>query len=153
MSKTLRIVPVSQREAFAFVAEHHRHLPAPRGDRFRVGLAQHDELVGVAIVGRPVARSYDDGLTVEVNRVAVAADIPNGCSMLYGAAWRAARALGYRRLITYTRTDERGTSQRAAGLHVLAERTARPAGWSVPSRRRRSPADGGVARTLWEVTA
>ncbi|GLI00644.1 XF1762 family protein [Phytohabitans aurantiacus] len=58
-------------------------------------------LVGVAIVGRPVARHLDDGLTLEVTRVATDGH-RNACSLLYAAAWHAAKALGYRRLITYT---------------------------------------------------
>jgi hypothetical protein len=98
----LRLVPVSFARAAAFVAEHHRHHAAPRGHKFSIGIAEGDELVGVAMVGRPVARAYDNGLTLEVNRTAVADDIPNGNSMLYGAAWRAAKALGYLRLVTYT---------------------------------------------------
>jgi hypothetical protein len=148
---TLAIVPVSFSLATQFVAEHHRHHQPPVGHKFSIGLAAGDELVGVAMVGRPVARHYDDGTTLEVNRTCVADGVPNGNSMLYGAAWRAAKALGYRRLITYTQAGETGVSLRAAGWQVIAERSPRP-GWSMPSRIRRALGSENVQRTLWEVS-
>ena len=77
---------------------------------------------------------------------------PNANSMLYAAAWRAAKALGYQRLITYTLASESGSSLRAAGYRVVAERGPRR-GWSVPSRPRLDLSTGhGVQRTLWEAT-
>ena len=79
------------------------------------------EIVGAAIVGRPVSRQLDDGWTVEVTRVAVEDGHPNACSMLYGACWRAARAMGYRRAVTYTLRSERGTSVRGAGWKCIGE--------------------------------
>lgn len=151
MSSALRIAPVSFADAAAFVAEHHRHHAAPVGHKFSVGLADGDELVGVAMVGRPVARHYDDGTTLEVNRTCIADSVPNGNSMLYGAAWRAAKALGYTRLITYTQATESGASLRAAGWRVLAERSAR-AGWDTPTRRRHLSGTENVQRTLWEAS-
>jgi hypothetical protein len=114
-----------------------------------MGIAnEQDVLVGVAVVGRPVARMLDDGQTLEVTRVATDGS-PNCCSMLYAAAWQATKALGYRRLITYTQTGESGASLRAAGWRVVAARPPRP-GWSRPSRPR---ADHGVdhtARLRWQ---
>jgi hypothetical protein len=106
-------------------------------------------LVGVAIVGRPVARPYQDGMTLEVNRT-VTDGHPNANSMLYGACARAAFALGYRRLITYTQADESGASLRAAGWRIIAERPARK-GWDTPSRRRDSHGVDNIPRTLWEA--
>ena len=76
--------------------------------------------MGVAIVGRPVSRRLDDGWTLEVNRLCTTGE-RNACSMLYGAAWRAARAMGYKRLITYTLISEKGTSLRAAGWKCVGE--------------------------------
>jgi hypothetical protein len=150
----LTIVPVTFREASAFVAVHHRHHGAPRGFRFCLGVATDERLVGVALAGRPVARAFDDGFTLEVNRTCTDGTL-NANSALYGACWRAARALGYRRLITYTQGDESGASLRAAGWRVLAERPPRPS-WSdssVELRHLRHPAGaGGVARTLWEAS-
>lgn len=147
----LRIVPISFAAACELTEQHHRHNNPPIGHKFSIGLASGDELVGAAIIGRPIARHLDDGLTLEVNRTVVAASVPNGNSMLYGAAWRAAKALGYLRLVTYTQAAETGSSLRAAGWRVVAERPARP-GWSTPSRVRRSDT-GGVQRTLWEAPA
>ena len=104
----LELVPMTRDEASAFVDQHHRHHGRPAGYRFAVGVARDELVVGVAIVGRPSARLLDDGWTAEVTRVCVLDNVPNGCSKLYGACWRAARALGYRRLVTYTLPVEGG---------------------------------------------
>jgi hypothetical protein len=119
--------------------------------KYAIGVAEDDELVGVAMVGRPVARHYDDGFTLEVNRTCVADNIRNANSLLYGAAWRAAKALGYRRLITYTQEGESGASLRGAGWRVVAELQPSP-GWSRPSRVRVGNGNDGIARTLWDVS-
>jgi hypothetical protein len=98
----LRTVPVTFAQAYQFVTDWHRHHRPPAGHKYSVGVAdQRDVLVGVAVVGRPVARHLDDGLTLEVTRVATDGSA-NACSALYAAAWNAAKALGYRRLVTYT---------------------------------------------------
>lgn len=146
----LRIVPVSFADACSFVAAHHRHHAPPVGHKFSLGVATEDGVLrGVAMVGRPVARNFDDGLTLEVNRTATdGADNANSC--LYGAAWRAAKALGYRRLITYTQEGESGSSLRGAGWRVVAERSERR-GWWAPSRPREDRGTGGIQRLLWEA--
>ncbi|MEU4229516.1 XF1762 family protein [Nonomuraea sp. NPDC026600] len=149
MTSTLAVVPVTFAEARAFVAEHHRHHRPPQGHKYSVGVANDGALVGVATVGRPVNRHLDDGATLEVTRVAVIEGQRNACSMLYGAAWRAARALGWKRLITYTQHPEPGTSLRAAGWRKVADRPARGT-WSCTSRPRTSGV-AVVARTLWEI--
>ena len=130
----LTLVPVFLTEAFRWINETHRHHRAPIGGLFAVGIAQGDDLKGVAIVGRPVSRHLDDGWTVEVTRVAVIEDVSNACSMLYGAAWRAARAMGYKKAITYILKEERGTSVKAAGWTCIGE--AGGGSWSVQSRPR-----------------
>lgn len=145
----LRIVPVTFRQACAFIAEHHRHHRPPRGMKFAVGVARGDRLVGVATVGRPVARTLDDQLTVEVTRTCTLG-VPGANSMLYGAAWRAARALGYHRMITYTQEGESGASPRAVGMLPVAVLPARP-GWTTPSRPRAERGTDGVARMRWEI--
>jgi hypothetical protein len=151
---TLVIVPIGFRDACQFIAAHHRHHGPPRGYRFCLGVATEDHLAGVAIVGRPVARHFDDGRTLEVNRTCTDGTA-NANSALYAAAWRAAKALGYVRLVTYTQADETGASLRAAGWRVVAERPARSS-WatsSVKLRHLRHPVgSGGVARTLWEAS-
>lgn len=117
----LHIVPIMQAEAFAFVRKHHRHHGAPVGSIFQVAAANAEgEVVGVAIVGRPVARMLQDGWTLEVNRLCTDG-APNACSMLYAAAWRVAKGLGYRRLITYILNTEGGTSLQAAGWRKVGE--------------------------------
>lgn len=145
----LTIVPVSFREAKAYVAEHHRHHAPPRGHKFSVGVADDDGVLrGVAMIGRPVARMLDDGLTLEVNRVATDG-AKNACSALYGAAWRAAKALGYRRLVTYTLASEPGTSLRASGWRLVGEVKGRS--WSCPSRPRDEDAQLTLDKLRWEA--
>ena len=150
---TLRIVPVSLRDAREFVTEHHRHHDAPKGHKFSIGVADGRVLVGVIIVGRPIARTIDaEGTTLEVRRSATDGT-RNANSMLYAAARRAAFALGYDRLITYTQDGESGASLRAAGYRVVASRPPRD-GWDTPARPREArPELENVARTLWEVTS
>lgn len=150
MSK-LELCPVSRGDAQEFVRRFHRHHKPPIGHKFSIGVVADGELVGVAMVGRPVARMYDDGVTLEVNRTCTDG-YPNANSMLYGAAWRATKALGYRRLITYTLASESGTSLRASGWRIVAERAPRP-GWDMPSRPRANDStEHGVQRTLWEAS-
>ena len=146
---SLRIVPVDLKTAREFVAMHHRHNEPPIGHKFSVGVADGEQLVGVAIVGRPVSRVIQsEGATLEVIRTATDGT-RNANSMLSGAAKRAAFALGYDRLITYTQADESGASLRASGFRVVASRPARP-GWDTPSRPRTNKADQ-VPRTLWDA--
>lgn len=130
---SLMLTPITLTEANAFVEKHHRnHAPAV-GHKFSVAVSEDDKVVGVAIVGRPVSRHEDNGWTLEVNRVATDGT-KNACSMLYGAAWRAAKALGYKRLITYTLPVEGGSSLRASGWKLLGE--AGGGNWNTKSRPR-----------------
>lgn len=146
MGVELHLVPVRFRDAAAFVAMWHRHNQPPVGCKFCVGVADQDgTLRGVAIVGRPVARMFDNGQTVEVTRTATDGT-RNANSMLYSAAWRAAKALGY------TQADETGASLLAAGWRVVAERPARP-GWDTPSRPRGLNGSEHIPRTLWEAAS
>lgn len=110
----MRLVPVSLKAANAFVEKHHRHHKPVAGHKFSIGCEKDGQLVGVAIVGRPVSRYLDDGMTLEVNRLCTTGE-KNTCSMLYAAAARAAKAIGYKKIITYTLDTEPGTSLRAAG--------------------------------------
>jgi hypothetical protein len=130
----LQIVPVDQASAKAFIEEHHRHRGSPVGSKFQIAAADKEGIVrGVAVVGRPVARHLDDGWTLEITRVATDGT-KNVCSMLYAACWRVARAMGYRKLSTYTLKSEPGTSLMAAGWTVVGEVTARS--WHCESRPR-----------------
>lgn len=130
----LTLRPSSIQDARAFVGAHHRHNLPPRSGLFAVAVAVGEEVVGVGIASRPVARALQDGVTVEVVRCCTVGT-PNAASMIYGALVRAAKALGYRRAITYTLASEPGTSLRAANWRRDAELPAR-AGWDAPSRTR-----------------
>ncbi len=116
----LEIVPMTLREANAYVEQHHRHHGPVPGQKYSIGLSDGEKIVGVAIVGRPVSRHLDDGWTLEVNRLCTDGT-KNACSMLYAAAWRAARAMGYKRLITYILESENGASLRAAGWKCVGQ--------------------------------
>lgn len=134
MAKGLAIEPCDLAEANAFVSQHHRHHRPVPGHKFSLAVADTTGTVrGVAIVGRPVARYLDDGRTLEVVRVATDG-CANACSALYGAARRAAFALGYRKLGTYILASEPGVSLRAAGWRLVGEVTGRS--WDTPSRPR-----------------
>jgi hypothetical protein len=137
-------------DAAAFVSQHHRHHTPPIGHLFSIGAYRGDGLVGVVMVGRPVARGRDDGLTAEVTRLCVLDAEPNACSFLYGKAARAALAMGFRRIGTYTLARESGASLRAAGWIVISEVKGRS--WDTPSRRRidKHPTEN---KLLWEAAA
>jgi hypothetical protein len=129
----LTIVPMSLGEANEFVRQNHRHNQPVPGAKFCLGLSNGKCIVGVAIVGRPVSRMLDDGWTLEVGRTCTDGT-RNANSMLYGATWRAAKALGYRRLITCSLPEEGGSSLRGAGWKCLG--MAGGGSWSRKSRPR-----------------
>lgn len=116
----LQLQPITFDEACEFVRLHHRHHLPPVGWKFGVAVNDGEKVVGVVMVGRPVSRHLDNGWTLEVTRCCTDGT-KNAASMLYGAAWRAARALGYRRLITYVIASETGTSIKAAGWKVVGQ--------------------------------
>jgi hypothetical protein len=132
----LRVVPVTIAAAKAFVAQHHRHHKPPTGALFALAVAYEGSecIVGVSMVGRPVSRHLDNGWTAEVCRLCVVESARNAASLLLGASWRAARALGWQRLITYTLSEEGGASLRGAGWVCVGE--AGGGSWSCKSRPR-----------------
>jgi hypothetical protein len=143
----LRIVPIYQKEANAFVKRHHEHHKPVVGSIFQIAVEYVNvpflpTIVAVAIVGRPVARRLDNKRTVEVLRLCTDrlkryhenGKELNPCSMLYAATWRVAKNMGYDRLITYILNTEPGTSVKAAGWTLIGERGG--GSWSVPSRPR-----------------
>ena len=143
----LQLQPIAYDEACEFIRKHHRHHLPPQGWKFGVAVNDGEKVVGVITVGRPVSRMLDDGWTLEVTRCATDGT-RNAPSMLYGAAKRAAFALGYKRIITYTLQSEPGTSLIAAGWKSLGE--AGGGHWSRESRPRvdTHPTE---QKTLWEV--
>lgn len=143
---SLQIQPISFEEACEFVRLHHRHHVPPVGSKYCLAVNDGSQVVGVAIVGRPVARMSDNGWTLEVTRCCTDGT-KNACSALYSACWRAARALGYRRLITYTLSSEGGASLKAANWRCLGERGG--GSWSREYRPRvdKHPT---LEKLLWE---
>ena len=133
MKERLSIIPITQAEAKAFVKEHHRHHGAPLGSVFQIACADKNRICGVAIVGRPVARALQDGWTLEVLRLCTDGT-KNACSKLYSASWRAAQALGWRRLITYILDTEPGITLKAAGWRCVGK--CGGGTWNRPSRPR-----------------
>lgn len=141
VTKFLRIVPCNLATANAFVRRLHRHSRRTVGHKFSIAVSDGECIRGVAIVGRPVSRFLDDGFALEINRVCTDGTA-NACSILYGAARRTAKAMGYRRIFTYTLPEEGGASLRAAGFlldkesaggssdmwHSRPGRTAQPVG-------------------------
>ncbi len=130
MEVDMEIRPITLKQANEFVNDNHRHHGGTAGCKFAIGIFQGQEMRGCAICGRPVSRYLDDGLTLEINRVCTLGDM-NACSMLYGASCRVAKAMGYKRVITYTLESENGASLkasnfqmigRAGGLHWTGER-------------------------------
>lgn len=132
----LELCPMTLKEAQRFVEDVHRHHAPSVGHKFSIGASRGGDVVAVAMVGRPVSRHADDGWTLEVNRLAAYPDERgrHACSFLYGAAWRACKALGYKRLITYTLPSESGASLRASGWTLIGE--AGGGSWSSKSRPR-----------------
>lgn len=145
----IALQPITQKEAFAFIVNHHRHHQAPQGWLFGVAANDGEQVVGVAVVGRPVARMLQDGYTAEVTRLCTDGT-PHVASKLYAAAWRAARALGYRRLITYILDSEPGTSLLAAGWRLVG--VAGGGSWDRKDRPRVDTHPTGQKK-LWEVAS
>ena len=141
-------------DANAFVSLHHRHNKPVQGHKFSIGLKIDSCLFGVAIIGRPVSRKLDDGVTAEVTRLCVIDDAPNGaCSFLYRAAWRAWSAMGGQRLITYTLDSESGASLRGAAFKQVAVSPAwKPGkGWTTRSNRQWQPVHS-EGKIRWEMS-
>lgn len=150
----MRVVPITLKEANAFVLSFHRHNGPTQGGLFALAADHDGELVGVAIVGRPLARLMDDGFTAEVTRVCTVEHAPKGaCSFLYGRAWRVWQAMGGSRMITYTLTTESGASLRGAGWKVMGETTARREGqaWTGPGRDRSWNPIYGQLKLRWHA--
>lgn len=143
----LTVQPITQAEAKAFIKRHHRHHKPPTGWLFGVAVNDGEKVVGVATVGRPVSRMLDDGMTAEVNRCCTDGT-KNACSMLYAHAWKAAKALGYLRLLTYTLPEEGGASLRAAGWKLIGERGGGK--WSR-AKRERVDLHPTQSKLLWEA--
>lgn len=129
----MTLKPITLKEANAFVKKYHRHHGPSTGHKFSIGAEQNGDLIGVVIVGQPVARGLDDGYTAEVTRLCTDGT-RNACSILYSAAAKAARAMGYHRIVTYILASENGASLKAAGWKL--DGTVKGKSWSCNSRPR-----------------
>lgn len=129
----MNIIPITLAEANEFVDQHHRHHKPVPGHKFSIAVEKDGEICGVVIVGRPVSRHRDNGWTLEVNRCCTNGT-KNACSMLYSTAWRAAKALGYKRLITYILQEESGASLFASNWRLVGE--AGGGNWNCKARPR-----------------
>jgi len=125
--------PITLTEANTFVGQLHRNHAPVIGHKYSIAASVDDDVIGVVIVGRPISRHLDNGWTLEVTRCCTDGT-KNVCSFLYGAAWRAAKSLGYKRLITYTLQSESGASLRGAGWTLIGE--AGGGNWNCKSRPR-----------------
>ncbi len=130
---SLFVLPCDFDEACEFVRQFHRHHNPPIGHKFSLAASDGQKIVGVSVVGRPVSRVLDNGATLEVIRLATDGT-KNACSFLYAASWRATRALGYQKLITYILGTEPGTSLSAAGWKCIGQTGG--GSWSRLSRPR-----------------
>lgn len=155
----MNLRPVTLREANDFVENFHRHngRTARNGGKFAIGLESGGELVAVAITGNPLSATFMDGYTAEVLRVCTGPKAErNACSMLYQACWRAWRAMGGTRLITYTLRTETGASLRGAGWKIVGETKPVLDGWRkndhLNARREWQPVMG-QQKLRWEQTA
>ena len=146
----LTVQPITFKEACAFIRTHHRHHEPPTGWMFGCAVNDGEKVVGVATVGRPVARMLCDGYTLEVNRLCTDGT-PHAASKLYAACWRAAKALGYQRLVTYILAEEPGTSLKAAGWRFKYQTDAK--GWDKANGGGRFRVDTHPLgqKQLWEA--
>lgn len=143
----MNLIPVTRNQVNEYIKKHHRHHKPPAGYKFAIGLEnENNQLVGVIVAGRPVARIADDGKTLEVTRCCVDSSTKNAVSALYGAVVRAGRAMGYTGFITYTRIDESGDSLKAAGWKPVYQTKAKS--WNTPSRTRKDKTEV-IERVCW----
>ena len=138
--------PISLKVANEFVLAHHRHNKPVAGHKFSIGLFDDERLIGVAICGRPVARMADDGLTLEVLRVCTDGT-RNANSMLYSRIKKIAQVMGYKKVLTYTLTEESGSSLRAVG--VQKDGIVKPREWSREKRKRETQKVYGKEKVRW----
>jgi hypothetical protein len=146
--------PISRVDARRFIKSHHAHCATPVTWRFQTSVWNGGTLMGVAVVGNPVAPGLNGRGIVEVNRLCVRRDTAaalrwNAASMLYGWCGREAARQGWRKIITYTRIDEPGTSLRASGWSPEAR--VRGRGWHS-NRRARSNTNAWIDKTRWAKT-
>lgn len=133
----MRISPCELRDANTFIESLHRHHKRIQGHRFSLALWDGSKKIGVAVVGRPVARLTDQSKVLEVTRLCTDGS-KNACSALYSAAARVGKEMGYERIQTFILESEPGTSLIATGWRRSL--ISRGGGWDRPSRSRTNKA-------------
>lgn len=144
-----KFIPIELDVANRFVSEFHRHNKPVLRAKFQIGLTCDNVLIGVGIVGRPVARALQDGKRLEVLRVCVKEGYPNACSKIYARCKQIAQLLGYEKIITYTLKSESQSSLKAIGAKVEAE--TKPHTWDTPSRRRETQPIYLISKLRWAL--
>lgn len=144
------IVPLNLKEANRFVTNFHRHNKKVRGAKFSIGLKikNVNELIGVAIAGRPLARLLDNGKTIEILRVCVKNGFKNANSILYGRMRKICYMMGYEKIITYTLQTENGASLKAIGAKPTL---IKPHTWKRPQRDRPFQKIYALPKIRWEI--
>jgi hypothetical protein len=146
MSNNFSVVPMTLREANEFVDKYHSHNKRVQGYKFAIGAVYQDSLVGVAICGRPISATLDDKKTIELLRSCVIDNAPkNTNSFLYGRSWRVASAMGYKKMITYTLTEERASACKAIGMKIVSQTKDSTNAWKQKEKR------DGIKRESQEI--
>lgn len=142
--------PITMREANAFIQDHHRHSKPVRGCKFVLGLEKERQLIGVGVVGRPVSRMADDGLSAEITRVCIKEGNPTACSKMYARLTRLCYLMGFKRVFTYTLQKESQSSMKALGAVLIGEVEAKE--WTRKSRPRDSQPVYQEPKLKWAFT-
>jgi hypothetical protein len=142
-------IPISLKEANRFVTMFHRHNSAVVRAKFSIGLMEGEELIGVAIAGRPIARLLDKRTTIEILRTCVKPNHPNANSQLYARMKQICNKMGYTSIITYTLNSESQSSLRAVGASPVAD--VKPGNWKRPGRHRHFKAIYAIPKKRWEL--
>ena len=146
----LKIVSLELKKANEFVALHHRHHKPVQGHRFSIGCVDNEGVLrGACIVGRPVARAINPTEVLEVTRLVTDGTF-NACSILYGAAARAGKAIGYKKIQTYILEDELGTTLKASGWTMVA--MTQGGLWSHTDGKPRRTDQPTCRKARWEKT-
>ena len=146
----INIVPISLKNANSFVTMYHRHNKRVTGHKFSLGLMHDDELIGVAIVGRPIARLLDTGDNLEILRVCIKPGAQKGAnSKLYARCRRIGQLMGFKKIITYTLETESQSSLKAVGARIDGK--TKPQEWSRKSRKRESQSIYKQKKIRWEL--
>lgn len=147
----MRVVPLTLRQANDFVEKWHRHSSRTSNDggKYAIGLEHDGDVVGVAIVGRPIARLLQKDGAAELLRLCISPSAPRCAgSKLYARARRIWQLMGGTTLHTYTLQRESGASLRGAGLKVPAAEID-GAQWTRKTRERRVKAIHDEPKFRW----